>query len=173
LEANERHVLDPLLACAAFIVEGDDPLGHARIKLASLDLGDHQARLGPASRLIGKTGVEATYLVRRSPDRTLEQVADPALQDLVGRQSDRVFDQLRLHELPAVGTVNVAWTQRAAFQIAELVEHEQRVKAGAGLMTVPDAGLLFAMGRAYARIHVKHNATRRSSTVHEVDPPAG
>ena len=43
--------------------------------------------------------MEATYLVRRSPDRTPEQVANPALQELVGRQPDRVFDPLRLQEL--------------------------------------------------------------------------
>ena len=89
--------LDPLFACAALVVEGDHPLGrarqvgddeaNARTKLAGmpLDLGDHPARLGPASRLIGEIGMEPALLVRRSPDRALEQVADPALQDLVGR----------------------------------------------------------------------------------------
>jgi hypothetical protein len=35
--------------------------------------------------LIGEIGMEPALLVRRSPDRALEQVADPALQDLVGR----------------------------------------------------------------------------------------
>src|ERR1700720_4016127 len=64
-----------------------------------LDLGDHPARLGPALRSIAEIGMEATYLVRRSPDRTLEQVANPTLQDLVGRQPDRVFDVLSLQVL--------------------------------------------------------------------------
>src|SRR5271167_4014964 len=40
--------------------------------------------------------------------------------------------------LPAVGAVHIAGTQDAAFQIAELVEHEQRVIAGALIMTVSD-----------------------------------
>src|SRR5262245_42563611 len=44
--------------------------------------------------------------------------------------------------------------------------------AGALVMTVPDAQLLLAMGRADARIHVEHNAARRPSTVHQVDPVA-
>jgi len=104
-------LFDPLLACAALVVEDDDPLGRARqvgddeadtrIKLARmpLDFGDHPARLAPASRLIGEIGMEPAHFVRRSPDRTLEQVADPVLQDLVGRQPDRVFDPLRLQEL--------------------------------------------------------------------------
>jgi hypothetical protein len=35
---------------------------------------------------------------------------------------------------------------------------------------VPDAHLLLAMGRADARIHIEHDAARRPSTVHEVDP---
>ena len=40
-------------------------------------------------------------------------------------------------------------------------------------MAVPDAVLLFAMGRADARIHVEHDATGRTSAVHLVDPLAG
>src|SRR5215468_7739839 len=43
------------------------------------------------------------------------------------------------HVLPAIGAVHIAGTQSAAFQIAELVEHEQRMTAGAMVMTVPDA----------------------------------
>jgi hypothetical protein len=39
-------------------------------------------------------------------------------------------------------------------------------------MAVPDAVLLLAMGRAHARIHVEHNATGRTSTVHKIDPLA-
>src|SRR5271169_6403692 len=41
------------------------------------------------------------------------------------------------------------------------------------VMTVPDAPLLLAMGRADAGIHIEHDAARRPSTVHEVDPLAG
>src|SRR5262249_53478677 len=48
----------------------------ARIKLARvpLDLGDHPARLAPASCLIGEISVEPAHLVWRSSDRALEQV---------------------------------------------------------------------------------------------------
>src|SRR5262249_56596497 len=73
----------------------------------------------------------------------------------------------------AVGAVHVAGTQGAAFEITELVEHEQRMIAGAGVMPVPDAHLLLAMGWAHARIHVEHNAPWRAAAVHEVDPLAG
>ncbi len=38
-------------------------------------------------------------------------------------------------------------------------------------MAVPD--LLLAVGRAQARIHVEHDAARRSAAVHKVDPLAG
>jgi D-serine deaminase-like pyridoxal phosphate-dependent protein len=41
------------------------------------------------------------------------------------------------HILPAIGAVDIAGTQRAAFQITELIEHEQRVITGAGVMAVP------------------------------------
>src|SRR6516164_638896 len=76
--------LDPLFARPALIVEDDDPLGwarqvrddetDARIKLAGMpfDFGDHPARLGPASPLIGEIGIEPTHLVRWSSDWALE-----------------------------------------------------------------------------------------------------
>jgi hypothetical protein len=76
--------------------ESDDALGRAAhvrhdeanmgIKLSGmpLDLGDHPARLRPASGLIAEIGMETTNLVRRSSDWALEQVADLMLQDLVG-----------------------------------------------------------------------------------------
>ena len=40
-------------------------------------------------------------------------------------------------------------------------------------MAVPDAPLLLAVGRADARIHVEHDASRRTAAVHQVDPLAG
>jgi len=156
----------------------------ARNKFARmpLDFGNHPTRLGPACRLVGEIGVVPPHLVRRPPDRALEQVGDSVLQDLIGGQTDRILDPLSFealidtrhgegsigpeidsqdlaliahddrleHALPAVGAVHVAGTQDAAFQVAELVEHEQRVVAGALVMTVPDAHLLLAMRRADA-----------------------
>ena len=159
-----------------------------------LDLGHDAARLAPALRLIAEAGVVAAHLVRRSPDRALEQVSDPVLQDAVGRQPDRVADALGFEELvdlgigegrvaakieplhgapvagdhrlqhraPAIGAVHVARPQSAPLQIAELVEHEQRVIAGAAKMAVVGAAFLLAVGRALARIHVEHD---RSSAV--------
>src|SRR5499426_3764894 len=76
------------------------------------------------------------------------------------------------HVVPAVSAVHVAGTQSTAFEVAKLVEHEQRVIAGAAVMAVPDAHLLLAVGRAHARIHVEHNATRRPSAVYKIDPLA-
>jgi hypothetical protein len=69
---------------------------NARIKLARmpLDLGDDTPRLPPALRLIAEAEVIAAHLVRRAPDRALEQVSDPVLQDPVGWQADRVSDAL-------------------------------------------------------------------------------
>src|SRR6187402_1906376 len=40
--------------------------------------------------------------------------------------------------------MNIAGTQRAAFQIAELVEHQQWMMAGAGVIAVPHAIILLA-----------------------------
>src|SRR5262245_27220858 len=50
-----------------------------------LDLGDNPPRLGPGSGLIAEIGMEPAHMVRRSSNWAREQIADPALQNLVGR----------------------------------------------------------------------------------------
>src|SRR5262245_33113524 len=49
--------------------------------------------------MIAEIGMEPADFIERSSDRTLEQVANPTLQDLVGRQPDRIFDPLGFQEL--------------------------------------------------------------------------
>src|SRR3982074_1847373 len=126
------------------------------------DLGNHPARLLPASGLIGEVRVRSAHVIGRATNRTLEQIADPLLKDAVRRKSNGVFDPFSLqifvhlgigeagvgtkinardftliprHDrlqycLPSVGAVNIARAQGAAFQIAKVVEHEQRMIAG-------------------------------------------
>jgi hypothetical protein len=77
------------------VVEGHDALGRpcqvgdneadTQVELTrmSLDLRHDTPRLFPALRLIAEAGVVASHLVRRSPDRELEQVSDFVLQDSV------------------------------------------------------------------------------------------
>jgi len=166
------------------------------------DLGNHPARLVPASGLIGEVRVRSAHVIGRATNRTLEQIADPLLKDAVRRKSNGVFDPFSLqifvhlgigeagvgtkinardftliprHDrlqycLPSVGAVNIARAQGAAFQIAKLVEHEQRMIAGAGKMPVPGTHLLFAMRRAHARIHIEHDAARRTASMNAIDP---
>jgi hypothetical protein len=69
--------------------------------------------------------------------------------------------------------VHVARPQAAPFDIAELVEYEQRVIAGAAEMAVVGAAFLLTIGWALARIHVEHNHLRRAPLVHLVNPLAG
>ena len=95
-----------MLARAALVVERDHALGRAAhvrhdeadagIKFFGmpLDLGNHPARLAPASGLIAEARMTPAHMVRGSSDRTLEQIADPVLEDPVGRQADRIFDPL-------------------------------------------------------------------------------
>src|SRR6266851_4969237 len=83
---------------------GDDE-ADARIKLARvpLDLRHNPPRLLPTLRLIAEAGIIAAHLIRRSPDRALEQVSDFVLQDAVGRQPDHVTYAFGFKELVNLG----------------------------------------------------------------------
>src|SRR3981189_3433765 len=71
------------------------------------DLGHHVARPVPVLRPIAEAGKVAAHLVRWSPNRALEQVSDPVLQDrLAGSrigQPDRVADPLGFKKLIYLG----------------------------------------------------------------------
>ncbi|EDP61583.1 hypothetical protein BAL199_07853 [alpha proteobacterium BAL199] len=58
---------------------------------------------------------------------------------------------------PAVGAVDVAIAQGAAFQHAELVEQEVGMIAVAVEMPVPRRSFLIAMRRADRAVHVQHD----------------
>ena len=122
--------------------------------------------------------------VRWQADRVFDPFGFEELVDIgIGeagvsaKVDSRDFASIARHDrfenaLPTIGAMNVPRPQGAALQIAELVEHEQRMIAGAFVMAVPDAHLLFAMGGADARIHVEHDASRRTAGVNLVDPLA-
>src|SRR4051794_34015151 len=64
-----------------------------------LDFGYDVARPVPALRLITEAGVVTSYLVRWSPDWSLQQISNLVLQDLIGRQADSVAGTLGFEEL--------------------------------------------------------------------------
>ena len=70
---------------------------------------------------------------------------------------------------PAIGTVDVAIVQGAAFEHAELVEQEVRVVAGA--VEVPDSGrhCLSAVGRAEGAIRIQHDLLQPVAIMEVVD----
>jgi hypothetical protein len=96
-----------------------------------------------------------------------------------GGMSSRVaLAQLRILSCP-IGQVivpdrgqrgSVARPQGPPLDIAEPVEHEQRVIAGAPEMPIVGAAFLLAVGRALAQIHVEDDGLRRSPLMHLVDP---
>ena len=69
-----------------------------------------------------------------------------------------------------MGAVHVAGAQRATLQVAELVEHEQRVITGAAEVAVIGRALLLTECRADGAVHVEHHAPRRIVVVNPVDP---
>src|SRR3954467_11789716 len=74
---------------------------------------------------------------------------------------------------PAVSAVDVARPQCASLDVAELVEHKQRMIAGAGEVAVIGTAFLAAVGRAFARIHVEYDGLRPSPAAHFVNPLTG
>jgi hypothetical protein len=125
LAANVRHdsrvhliaPLPSLIHCShALVVESNDALGlaahgrhdeaGARIKFFGmpLDLGNHPARLAPASGLIAEARMTPAHMVRRSSDRTLEQIADP----LHSRARLCILRTPRKSSITVMGTVGEA-----------------------------------------------------------------
>ena len=69
--------------------------------------------------------------------------------------------------------MDVAGPQGAAFEITKLVEHEQRVIAGAAEVAVVSGPFLFAEGGADAGVHVEHDPPHGTAGVNPVDPAPG
>lgn len=74
------------------------------------------------------------------------------------------------HRAPVGGAVDVAGTQGGAFQVAKLVEDEQRMVAGATEMAVVGGTFLLAVGGADTAVHVQHHHVGRAAGMNRVDP---
>jgi len=74
------------------------------------------------------------------------------------------------HFPPAISRMDVTGAQGTPLQIAQLVEHKQRMVAGTAEMAVVGASFLGTVSRALARIHIEHDDTRPTPLVHRVDP---
>ena len=126
------------------------------------------------------------------------------MQDLIGRQPDRVADAFGLQQLvdlrlgerrvgaevqidaalavaghnrlqdqaPVLGAVHVARPEPAALQVAELVEHEQRMVAGTAEVAIVGRAFLLAVGRALGAVHVEDDGAGRLAFVDAADPSA-
>src|SRR5690348_11100890 len=77
------------------------------------------------------------------------------------------------HRAPAIGTMDIARPQSTSLDIAELVEHKQRVVTGASKVAIVGAPFLLAVGRAFARIHVEYDGLQPSPPTHFVNPLTG
>src|SRR5215213_533932 len=77
------------------------------------------------------------------------------------------------HRAPTIGTMHIARPQCASLDVAELIEHEQRVVTGTAKVAIIGAAFLFAMGGTLARIHVEYDDLRPSPPAHFVNPLTG
>jgi hypothetical protein len=66
--------------------------------------------------------------------------------------------------------VDVTCSQEAALQVAELIEHEQRMVARASEVTIVGRAFLIAMGRALGAVHVEDDVAGRLAVMDLVDP---
>ena len=76
-------------------------------------------------------------------------------------------------EAPIRGAVDVARPEERPIEIAEVVEHEQRVVAVTAEVSVPRRALLSSVGWALGTIHVENDAVGTFAGVDLVDPSAG
>src|SRR2546426_5452950 len=95
-------LLDPLLRRRALVMEADDRSvrpGERRDDEAypgkqfaemMLDLGDHASRSVPGGGLILEAPIADQWGMARSAAEPSEQILDASLQDVVGRESDRI-----------------------------------------------------------------------------------
>ena len=98
--------LDVLFRGAAAVVEradsfrqplqvGDDePDPWVQFTLMPLDLRNNAPRPGPTLRLVAEAGEEDLWRLGWTTNGPRQQVADPLLQDTIGRQSDGVANPL-------------------------------------------------------------------------------
>ena len=98
---------DPLFRRATAVVELDHALGRPaqvgddeadagiQLTLVPLDFGHHPTRSRPT---LGSWRRRWSVL-RRPPDRPRQQMANPSLEHVVGRQADRILDALLLQPL--------------------------------------------------------------------------
>ena len=106
---------------------------------------------GKADRVLNPFGFQELVHIRLS-EGSITSKGDSFDGSLIAG-NDRLEDVF-----PAIGAVDVSGTKRASLQIAELIEHEERMVTRATKMPVPDAVLLITMSWAYTRIHIKHDA---------------
>jgi len=71
------------------------------------------------------------------------------------------------------GGVDIARAQGTPLQVAELVEDDERVMAGAAKVAFVGAALLLAIGGAETRIDVEHHRLHRAAGMHGIDPAPG
>jgi hypothetical protein len=69
--------------------------------------------------------------------------------------------------------VNVPWPKHSPLHVAQLVENEQGMVAGAPEVAVEDGAFLLAEGWAVGAVHVEHQPPEPGALMNPVNPKAG
>ena len=152
------------------------------ILVEALDLGQRGAPHRPGQPMcnllpqhgIGRqpNGVEIASLFEPCVDRRAGIGGVGAEEAATKLAASGAGDHRVEHIPPVVGAVDIAMTQGTAFQHPELVEHKERMVAGAVEMPVPGGALLLAMGRADRAVHVQRDVLQPAAIMKPVDPLA-
>ena len=146
------------------------------------DLGQRWSPHGPrqpmrdlfAQDVVGRqpNGVEVACLFQTFVDRG-DRIGCVRPEEPAPKVAARIARNDRIENIsPAVGAVDVAVSQGAAFQHAELVEQKVGVVAGAVEMPVPSGPLLIAVSGADRAVHVQHDELQPVAVMELVDPLA-
>lgn len=117
---------------------------------------------GSPTPTMRRAGAEGNPAVTGTCMHTVPRLHRTGLSDLSQRQP------------PILRAVDVSRPQEAAsLQVADLVEHGQRMVRAAAEVAVIDRALLLAVGWTFGAVHVEDDALGRLALMHPVDPGAG
>lgn len=136
----------------------------------------------PTDRALEQAGdITLEHLVRLEADDVLVALGLKEVVEIKQREGGIALEKPPLHTLailchhrlqhlaPTIGAVDIAGAQAGFLKIAEVVENEQLVKAGATDVAIVGRAFRLAMSGAYAAVLVEHHDIVRATGVYSIN----